>query len=98
MSLLVDQNFDKMDGIVNKSFQRATSPGPHPTLTPNENNDLESWAPPDSWGVQPSSVFSVSAVEEDQTDFEDYQIEVQDKFDIPKKNVSDYFHFLNNNN
>lgn len=52
--------------------------------------DLESWAPPDSWGVQPPSIMSASTnmLEEDHTDFEDYQIDVQEKWDVPKKNAN----------
>lgn len=52
---------------------------------------MESWAPPDSWGVQPPSIISGTTMainEEDHTEYEDYQIDVQEKWDIPKKNVS----------
>ncbi|KAL7326851.1 cysteinyl-tRNA synthetase, variant 2 [Mucor circinelloides] len=114
LHLKLDQNFEKMDGIVNKDYYKSNSPAPTSTaaaaaaaamlpsttnapsanLTPNGMDttglDLESWAPPDSWGVQPPSIMSASTnmLEEDHTDFEDYQIDVQEKWDVPKKNAN----------
>ncbi|KAI9252732.1 hypothetical protein EDC94DRAFT_662874 [Helicostylum pulchrum] len=100
--IILDQNFERMDGIVNPDYYKSISPAPPSiisTLNSTVNNsaydtlgyDLESWAPPDSWGVQPPSIISGTTValnEEDHTDFEDYQIDVQEKWDIPKKNAN----------
>ncbi|CAO3647711.1 unnamed protein product [Mucor hiemalis] len=107
LQLKLDQNFEKMDGIVNPDYYKTTSPAPPSiigTLNNNPNGlyrndslgydsmDLESWAPPDSWGVQPPSIMSASTnmgmVDEDHAEYEDYQIDVQEKWDIPKKNAN----------
>jgi adenylate cyclase len=96
----VDQNFERMDGIVNPDYAPSVMSS---VITQNyvANNafdassaltmgyDNESWAPPDSWGVQPVSSMPSNALnEEDNAEFEDYQIDVQEKWDMPKKNVS----------
>ncbi|EIE82758.1 hypothetical protein RO3G_07463 [Rhizopus delemar RA 99-880] len=86
LHLKLDQNFDTMDGIVNPEYYKTFSPAPQ--LAMDNGFDFESWAPPDSWGVQPASIAANLALDEDQTDFEDYQISVQEKWDIPKKNAN----------
>ncbi|KAI7905147.1 uncharacterized protein BX663DRAFT_468986 [Cokeromyces recurvatus] len=92
--LKLDQDFDKMDGIINRDYYKR-SPAPSLIGTNNQTEDtsyelLESWAPPDSWGVQPASIMSISAslMDEDNMDFDDYPIHVQDKWNIPKKNAN----------
>ncbi|KAI9470923.1 MAG: hypothetical protein EXX96DRAFT_643928 [Benjaminiella poitrasii] len=80
----LDQDFDRMDGIVNRDYYKGS---PAPSLG---YESLETWAPPDSWGVQPASVTSASAsiADEEQQDYDDYSIAVRDKWNIPKKNVN----------
>ncbi|KAI8969130.1 hypothetical protein BDF20DRAFT_893368 [Mycotypha africana] len=79
LQLKLDQNFEKMDGIVNKEYYHELSTAPTATVSPipsvlqqqeapkNSNYDvLEAWAPPDSWGVQlPSTTTAVNLLDED---------------------------------
>jgi hypothetical protein len=99
----VDQNFDTLDGIVNPEYYKIASPHPQLAVDNvslryqttdisitlfQKGFDFESWAPPDSWGVQPTSIAANLALDEDHAEFEDYQMDVQEKWDVPKKNVS----------
>lgn len=100
----MDQNFDTLDGIINPEYYKIASPYPQlaaDNVSLNTSNhrhinntlfqkgfDFESWAPPDSWGVQPTSIAANLALDEDHAEFEDYQMDVQEKWDVPKKNVS----------
>ncbi|KAG2200534.1 hypothetical protein INT47_012320, partial [Mucor saturninus] len=95
----LDQNFERMDGIVNRDYYKSNSPAPPSiisTLNTLVNSSTasdsitydESWAAPDSWGVQLPSIFdgaSETIHEDDQNDYEDYPINDPEKWDIPKK-------------
>lgn len=56
--------------------------------------NVESWAPPDSWAVQPPGMIVVtdataaSIIDEDTQDLDEYTMVEQEKYDIKKKNVS----------
>ncbi|KAI8374033.1 hypothetical protein EDC96DRAFT_498308 [Choanephora cucurbitarum] len=89
--LKLDQNFERMDGIVNKEYYRNLSFDaiPPTLIVPDDGSrDNESWAPPDSWGVQPASLMSgaASLMEDDQAEFEDYRM------DVPTKNANIKIH------
>ncbi|KAI8346761.1 hypothetical protein BD560DRAFT_411226 [Blakeslea trispora] len=89
--LKLDQNFERMDGIVNKDYYRNMSYDaiPPTLIIPDDGSrDNESWAPPDSWGVQPASIISgaASLMEDDQVEFEDYRM------DVPTKNANIKIH------
>ncbi|KAG1175973.1 hypothetical protein G6F70_003746 [Rhizopus microsporus] len=85
-SSAMDQNFDTLDGIINPEYYKIASP--YPQLAADNGFDFESWAPPDSWGVQPTSIAANLALDEDHAEFEDYQMDVQEKWDVPKKNAN----------
>ncbi|EIE81744.1 hypothetical protein RO3G_06449 [Rhizopus delemar RA 99-880] len=85
--LAMDQNFETMDGIFKSDLNKTVSPNPQ--LTADNLSlgfDFESWAPPDSWGVQPASIAANLALDDDQAEFEDFH--VQKKWDIPKRNAN----------
>ncbi|CEJ04732.1 hypothetical protein RMCBS344292_18686 [Rhizopus microsporus] len=74
-SSAMDQNFDTLDGIINPEYYKIASP--YPQLAADNGFDFESWAPPDSWGVQPTSIAANLALDEDHAEFEDYQMDIQ---------------------
>ncbi|KAI8344460.1 hypothetical protein BC941DRAFT_464678 [Chlamydoabsidia padenii] len=97
----LDQNFTSMDGIVNPEYYQVqpTSVTPSTTTTtlcdqliPDMSSNVESWAPPDSWAVQPPGIMVVvdataaSIADEDTHDSDEYTLVEQEKYDIKKKN------------
>ncbi|ORZ09003.1 hypothetical protein BCR42DRAFT_396553 [Absidia repens] len=98
----LDQNFTSMDGIVNPEYYHGQQPAlltPSTTTTtlcdqlvPEAPSNAESWAPPDSWAVQPPGMMNLpdptttSSVDEETHDSDEYTLVEQDKFDTKKKN------------
>ncbi|KAI8377803.1 uncharacterized protein BYT42DRAFT_358201 [Radiomyces spectabilis] len=88
-----------MDGIVNPDYHYSHSMGSltSSSLVRDQSLDslsaVETWAPPDSWAVQPADVFSPGTslatstlVDEDSSEFDDYSIVEQEKWDVHRKN------------
>ncbi|KAI8060952.1 hypothetical protein BC940DRAFT_337222 [Gongronella butleri] len=92
----LDQNFTSMDGIVNPDYYQYQQSMIHPSLLRDHYAEApspaETWAPPDSWGVQPPGVMAaadVSAnplVDEDTHDLDEYTMVDQEKWNVKKKN------------
>ncbi|CAO3699689.1 unnamed protein product [Rhizopus stolonifer] len=81
LQLKLDQNFERMDDIVNPDYYKETSPFPQFTIDNfSTGMNIDSWSPPDSWDVQPASFTPTDnlALDDEHTGFEHYQIEDQE--------------------
>ncbi|KAG1474319.1 hypothetical protein G6F56_000424 [Rhizopus delemar] len=81
MPTSLDQNFEKMDDIVNPDYYKETSSFPQFTIDSfSTGMNIDSWSPPDSWDVQPASFTPIDnlTLDDEHTLFEHYQIEDQE--------------------
>ncbi|KAG0190477.1 cysteinyl-tRNA synthetase [Apophysomyces sp. BC1034] len=91
----LDQNFASLEGIVNPEYylrNQSDILAPASLLVRDTSFDslsaVESWAPPDSWAVQPPGMITSGAmsgstlVEEEMPDFDEYSIIEQEKWDF----------------
>ncbi|KAI8341379.1 hypothetical protein BC941DRAFT_449807 [Chlamydoabsidia padenii] len=99
--VLVDQNFTSMDGIVNPKYYQEQQTLMASSITTSTLCDqqaseapshTESWAPPDSWAVQPPDIVTTmdttmeATMDDEVHDSDEYTLVEQDKYDIKKKN------------
>ncbi|CAO3652906.1 unnamed protein product [Cunninghamella echinulata] len=92
----LDQNFTSMDGIVNPEYYQQQPVSITPAMVLRDQtvelpSNAESWAPPDSWAVQPPEIIAgtdlttTTILEDDTQGLDEFALGEQDKWEIKKK-------------
>ncbi|CAO3650420.1 unnamed protein product [Cunninghamella blakesleeana] len=92
----LDQNFTSMDGIVNPDYYQQQPISITPAMALRDqitesSSTSESWAPPDSWAVQPPEMIAgtdlttATILEDDTQGLDEFALGEQEKWEIKKR-------------